>query len=43
LAGRTGIPIVELPATVDRDAAPGDLAAFFDDLLARLESGLERR
>lgn len=40
LASQTGIPIIQLPATVGRDAGPGALAAFFDDLLARLESGI---
>jgi zinc/manganese transport system substrate-binding protein len=37
LADRTGIPVIELPATVERGALPGALAKYFDELLDRLE------
>ena len=43
LSGRTGVRVIELPATVDRDARPGALMAYFDDLLTRLEAGIGRR
>lgn len=43
LTGRTSIPVLELPATVERDAGPGALAAYFDQLLAGLEKGLGRQ
>ena len=43
LSGRTGIPALELPATVDRGAQPGSLKLYFDDLLSRLESAVGRR
>jgi zinc/manganese transport system substrate-binding protein len=37
LADRTGIPVIELPATVERGALPGALRKYFDELLDRLE------
>ena len=43
LTSRTSIPVLELPATVERDAGPGALAAYFNQLLARLETGLGRQ
>lgn len=43
LSGRAGIPVLELPATVDRDVGPGALAAYFDTLLANLEAAIGRQ
>ena len=43
LSSRAGVPVVELPATVDREAPPGALAAYFDDVLSRLEKAIEQR
>ncbi|MDD9906000.1 MAG: zinc ABC transporter substrate-binding protein [Rhodospirillaceae bacterium] len=43
LSSRAGVPVVELPATVDREAPPGALAAYFDDVLSRLEKAIGQR
>ena len=43
LSSRAGVPVVELPATVNREAAPGALAAYFDDVLSRLEKAIGQR
>lgn len=40
LASRTGLPVVELPATVGSTPQAGDLVGFFDDILARLTGAL---
>lgn len=40
LAGRTGLPVVELPATVGSTPQSGDLVGYFDDILARLSGAL---
>lgn len=37
LHGKTGIPIITLPYTVSRDAAPGSLARLFEETLIQLE------
>lgn len=43
LAARTGVPVIELPATVDREAPTGALAKFFDGLLNQLEAVIGQR
>jgi zinc/manganese transport system substrate-binding protein len=42
LSSRTNIPVVVLPATVDRNAKPGALVAYFDQLLSLLETKVGR-
>lgn len=37
LHGKTGIPIVNLPYTVNRDAVPGSLAKMFEKTLSQLQ------
>lgn len=41
LAGRSGLPVVELPATVGSAPRASDLAGFFDEMLARLTGALQ--
>ena len=43
LSSRASVPVVELPATVERDAPPGALAAYFDDVLSQLEKVVGQR